>query len=45
MKDMLDKINKSRDDMRAMVSNTNNIDLSRKYVSLLKSVEDLIAAI
>ena len=45
MKDMLDKINTSRDNMTSMVSNTNNIDLTKDYSSYLKSVEDLIKAI
>ena len=45
MKDMLDKINTSRDNMTSMVSNTNNIDLTKDYSSYLKSVDNLITAI
>jgi hypothetical protein len=45
MKDMLDEINKSRDNMTSMVSNSNNIDLTNKYKEYLKSIEDLITSI
>ena len=45
MENMLKVINKSRDDMTSLVSNTNNIDLTKDYVTLLQSVEDLIKSI
>jgi hypothetical protein len=42
---MLEKINKSKDNMTSLVTNTNNKDATSNYVTLLRAVEDLIIAI
>lgn len=45
MQKMLDVINESKRNMSSLVSNSNNIDLTKDYVTLLQSIEDLIKSI
>jgi hypothetical protein len=45
MTTLLEKINTSKMDVTAMVNNTNNMDATKQYVSMLSDVEKLIKAI